>query len=211
MLPFQTKRDYAVARLREDIIRGELVPGTRLILEDLAQQHSLSLTPIREALPILEAEGFIRMEPHKGAVVSPMDREEILELYTIRTALEAMVAREAVPQVTEAQVDEMATLAERLVDFRGDWESFLNLDKQFHLVLYAAAGSRRWVETINTLWQRSKRYMMLSSQATGASTQIHEDHRRLIEACRQRDAVRVEAVVREHLIRSERRLLKQWI
>ena len=211
MLPFQTKRDYAVARLREDIIRGELVPGTRLILEDLAQQHSLSLTPIREALPILEAEGFIRMEPHKGAVVSPMDREEIIELYTIRNANEAMVAREAVPQVTEAQVDEMATLAERLVDFRGDWESFLNLDKQFHLVLYAAAGSRRWVETINTLWQRSKRYMMLSSQATGASTQIHEDHRRLIEACRQRDAVRVEAVVREHLIRSERRLLKQWI
>jgi Bacterial regulatory proteins, gntR family len=64
---YRTKREIAVALLREAIIRGDLPPGTRLVLEVLSQRYHPSLTPIRGALPVLEAEGLIVHLPHRGA------------------------------------------------------------------------------------------------------------------------------------------------
>ena len=207
---YRTKREIAVALLREAIIRGDLPPGTRLVLEVLSQRYHLSLTPIREALPVLEAEGLIVQLPHRGAVVAPMDQEEIKELYAIRGAMEALATREAVPHLTDADLAEMAGLLERMEGFEGDWEAFLDLDKQFHVVVYRAAGSRRWLDTIETLWRRCTRYMLASTAASGAVDAIRADHRQLLQACRRRDAGQAEALLLAHLSHSEQRLLHDW-
>jgi len=207
---YRTKREIAVGLLRAAIIRGELAPGTRLVLENLSQQYELSLTPIREALPVLEAEGLIVQLPHRGAVVATMDRVEIMELYAIRGAIEALATREAVPNLTEADLAEMAALVQQMETFEDGWEAFLELDKRFHLVLYRAAGSRRWLETIETLWRRSTRYMLASTAVSGAVDAIRDDHRVLLQACRERDADRAQATLLAHLGHSEQRLLHDW-
>jgi DNA-binding GntR family transcriptional regulator len=208
---YRTKREIAVDLLRRAIIRGELAPGTRLVLETLSQQYDLSMTPIREAFPMLEAEGLIVQSPHKGAVVALMDREEIKELYTIRAAIEALATAEAVPNLLDAHLEEMAALLQQMESFQGDWGTFLDFDKHFHLVLYRAAGSQRWLETIGTLWQRSTRYMLASTAASGAIDAIHADHRQLLSACQERDAERAEVILRAHLKYSEQRLLRDWL
>lgn len=210
MGPYRTKREIALTLLRDAIVGGELAPGTRLVLEDLARTFDLSLTPIREALPILEAEGFITQHPHRGAVVAPLDRDEVLELYATRRAVEALAARHGVPRVTADDLAAMADLLAHLEAFAGDWEGFLDLDKRFHLVLYRAAGSRRWVDTIETLWRRSARYMLASTAMSGAVPQIHADHRAILAACRERDASLAEALLDAHLAHSEQRLLHEW-
>jgi DNA-binding GntR family transcriptional regulator len=208
---YRTKREVAADLLREAIICGELAPGTRLMLDELSQRYNVSMTPIREAFSLLESEGLIAQSPHKGAVVTGLDREELLELYAIRAAMEELATLHGVPQLTDDNLAEMARLAQTLEQFKGSQDGFLDIDKQFHRVVYRAAGSRRWMETIELLWQRSRRYMLASTSASGAIASLHADHRAILIACRARDAARAAEAIRMHLKRSEERLLGEWV
>jgi DNA-binding GntR family transcriptional regulator len=212
MLPtaYRTKREIATTLLRESIIRGELAPGTHLVLEELGQKYHLSLTPIREAIPILEGEGFVVQLPHRGAVVAPMDCDEIRELYAVRCAMEGLATSEGVLRLTDQDLADMETLLATLEAYKGGWEDFLEVDRSFHLVLYRAAGSQRWIETIQTLWQRCKRYMLVAISSDQLIDFIHADHRQLLLACQQRDVPQAEATIRMHLKRTEEHLLKRW-
>ena len=207
---YRTKRDIAATLLRDAIIRGELTPGARLLLEDLSRKFDLSTTPIREAIPILEGEGFVVQLPHKGAVVAQMDREEIRELYAIRGAMEALATSEGVPKLTGEDLTQMEGLLATLEAFQGTMGDFLEVDRDFHLVLYQAAGSHRWVETIQTLWQRSKRYMLIVMSSDELAQVVQADHRQLLKYCKQRDVSQAEATIRTHLKRSEEYLLLNW-
>jgi DNA-binding GntR family transcriptional regulator len=197
--------------LREAIVSGAIAPGTRLTFDDLPQRFGLSMTPIREALPVLEAEGFITQSPHKGAIVAPMDREEVLELYAIRGGMEAMVTSQAVPRLTEDDLAAMETLIRHMDEVRDDRDVFLAHDNEFHLVLYRAAGSHRWVETIETLWRRCTRYMLASTAMSGAVSAIHADHWALLSTCRDRDIAGAAAITVAHLEHSRDRLLREWL
>jgi DNA-binding GntR family transcriptional regulator len=196
--------------LRDLIISQELAPGSRLILEDLSHQLGLSMTPIREALPVLEAEGFISQSPHKGATVSSMDSEEVLELYATRSGMEAMVAKQAVERLTDADIANMQQQLQQMHAQSADPAAFLLADKEFHLVLYQAADSQRWLETIETLWRRCSRYMLASTAMIGAIPAIQEDHHALLKACLDRDADRVASLTVAHLEHSRNRLLNDW-
>lgn len=206
---YRTKRDVAVELLREAIVGGELAPGTRLVLEELSQRYSVSMTPIREALSILESEGLIVQHPHRGATVAALDREELLELYAIRSAIEALAALHGAPRLADADTAELDRLLAALEAFVGGWQGFLDIDMQFHRVIYRAAGSRRWMETIEALWRRCRRYMLAGASASGAAT-LHADHRAILTACRARDGAAAAEAVRAHLKFSEARLLEQW-
>src|SRR5262245_28524508 len=129
---YRTKRDVAADLLRDAIIIGQLAPGTRLILEELSERYHVSMTPIREALSLLEREGLIIQSPHKGAVVAALDREELLELYAIRSAVEELATLHAVPRLTEGDLVEMGRLLEMLEAFEGSWDAFLDSDMRFH-------------------------------------------------------------------------------
>jgi DNA-binding GntR family transcriptional regulator len=211
---YRTKREIAATFLRDAIIRGELTPGTRLLLEDLSRKFDLSMTPIREAIPILEGEGFVVQLPHKGAVVAQMDREEIRELYAIRGAMEGLATSEGVPKLTSKDLTDMeallATLLATLEAFQGTMGDFLEVDRGFHLVLYQAAGSQRWVETIQALWRRSKRYMLIVLSSDELAHFVQADHRQLLNFCKERDVSQAEATIRTHLQRSEEYLLHHW-
>jgi len=204
---YRTKREIATNLLRDAIIRGELAPGTRLLLEDLSQKFDLSMTPIREAIPILEGEGLVVQLPHKGAVVAQMDREEIRELYAMRGAMEGLATVEGVPGLTDKDLADMRALLARLEAAQGAWEDFLDIDRSFHLVLYQAAGSRRWVETIQTLWRRCRRYMLMAILSEELTHVLQSDHRQLLHACQERDVTLAEATIRAHLKRTEEHLL----
>ena len=94
-----TVKDLLVQQIRSEIIRGNLRPGARLRLRDLADRFKVSTQPIREALSELEAEGLVQAAPRKGAVVTVLTAEELVDLYEIRATLEAMATRTAVPNI----------------------------------------------------------------------------------------------------------------
>src|ERR1700722_1365011 len=99
--PFRTKREIAAAMLRTMIITGEMGPGTRLILVQLAEELNLSLTPVREAIQQLESEGFVEVVNHKGGVVVDLDRDKLQELYAMRAGIDGMVARVGTKEISD--------------------------------------------------------------------------------------------------------------
>lgn len=206
LLVHHTKREVAAALIRSAIIRGEFPPGARLPLQELAERFDLSLTPVREAFQLLEAEGFVRQHAHKGAVVAPLDLEELEELYAMRSAVEGLAVRNAVPRLKSGDLEELDAAVARMESFAGEWEDFLPLDRYFHRYLYSAAGRPRWVATIETLWRRSLRFMLSSSAVMGRGS-LDEDHRDLLTACHSADAQRAEAIVHAHLDKARQHLL----
>jgi DNA-binding GntR family transcriptional regulator len=207
---YRTKRDVTADLLREAILDGELAPGTRLLLEELSARYHVSLTPIREALSQLEREGFVSQTPHRGAVVAALDREELLELYAIRSAIEELATLHGVPRLTDRDLATMSQLLDALEAFEGSWDAFLDIDMQFHRILYRAAGSQRWLDTIEALWRRSRRYMLSSTSASGAVATLHSDHRAIYRACCTKDAPAAAVAIHAHLKQSEERLLRDW-
>jgi DNA-binding GntR family transcriptional regulator len=139
-----------------------------------------------------------------------MDREEIRELYAIRGAMEGLATLEGVPKLTGKDVAQMEALLASLESFQGTLGDLLEVDRGFHLVLYQAAGSQRWVETIQTLWRRSKRYMLIAMSSDELAHFVQADHRQLLNCCKERDVSQAEATIRAHLKRSEEYLLLHW-
>jgi DNA-binding GntR family transcriptional regulator len=199
--PYRTKRDVAAASLRSAIIRGDMPAGTRLLLNQLAEQLGLSLTPVREAIQQLESEGFVELQNHKGGVVLGLDSEDLLELYAMRAGVEGLAARIGAPKLTSDDLTALQNALRELQQSKGPMEERIPLDMAFHTVLYRAAGSERWMRTIQTLWQRSTRYVMASSETIGSQS-LDVDHRALLSACKARDGIRAEQVIQRHLARA---------
>src|SRR5699024_10282630 len=91
--------------LRKAILKGELQAGERLVQAQLAEAIGVSRMPIREALRTLELEGLVVMEPHKGAVVRPISKEDIEEIYELRIALEPLALKKSVPNFTKQDLE----------------------------------------------------------------------------------------------------------
>src|SRR3569833_1070557 len=86
-------RDVVTAELRRLILQGELLPGERLVEDRLAERLGVSRNPVREAIRVLAAEGFVEVTPRRGAAVSRLSPEEAEELFDVRMALEGLSAR----------------------------------------------------------------------------------------------------------------------
>jgi DNA-binding GntR family transcriptional regulator len=206
--PFRTKRDIAAAMLRTMIITGEMAPGTRLTLVQLAEELNLSLTPVREAIQQLESEGFVEVVNHKGGVVVDFDRDKLQELYAMRAGLEGMVARIGTEEITDEGIEAMAAALAELQSCQGDLEEQIALDMAFHTVLFSAAGREGWLRTIRQLWQQSVRYRLASSASLGYE-KLDRDHRALLKAVRDRDGTKAEEITHRHLARARDELLRR--
>jgi DNA-binding GntR family transcriptional regulator len=88
-----TKQQFVYTTLRESIIRCELGPGTRLVIDELARQFKVSIIPVREALRLLQSEGLVLSVAHVGATVAPISRASVVEVFTLLEGLELVAAR----------------------------------------------------------------------------------------------------------------------
>jgi DNA-binding GntR family transcriptional regulator len=134
----RTLVDVAVRDLRESILSGELQPGERLILAELAERTSTSSMPVREAVRRLEAEGLVEQIPHRGAQVTPVSVPDLEDLYRVRIPLETLAVRLAAARFSE---DDYERLSRVLVEYReayerGDDARGREMHAAFHLGLY---------------------------------------------------------------------------
>ena len=101
---YRTKVDLALEGLQQAILSGGIQPGARLTVAQLSEQLDMSATPIREAIRLLEADGIITNEPHRGATVVDLSASDAEELYLIRAAVESLATRLAVANLSDADV-----------------------------------------------------------------------------------------------------------
>jgi DNA-binding GntR family transcriptional regulator len=189
--------------LREAIVDGVLEPGTWLRENELAHQLNVSRTPIRDAFRTLASEGFLTTSANQGAVVATMTSDDIVELYTMREALEGLAARLAARRATRLTNVELARiLAEmRTAGATRLWDDLAALNLTFHKVIRVAAGNRYLDRSLTELDRAVRRFRYTTYELPGRVEESYDEHMRLAEAIGLGDAARAERLAREHMLR----------
>jgi len=200
-LIIQTMQEVAVGHLRNLILSGQLVPGQRLLQEELAGRLGISRTPIREALQQLANEGLVNISSYKGASVARFSASEMIEVYSVRIALESYAASLATQRVTNEDLERLEILMQEMGKaFQNkDFEHLLEVHHRLHANIYKIAGKQRLYEHIIQYLDLTKLYQRMAlSLGRGANDPIQE-HIDILETLRMRDAEAAGRMVRAHL------------
>ena len=197
------------ARLRQEIVAGELPAGARLRQVEIARRLGVSTTPVREALAALQREGLVTLHPQRGAVVFLPSVDDLREHYEIRIALEELAVAKAAErfepewaQPLEALLEEMRTGPQA--------DRYLAFNQQFHSELYARSGRERLVEMIAGLRDASSAYLnIFRAEDDFPVEHLDVEHHEILQACVARDPARASSAVRDHLTRTVDRVAKR--
>ena len=141
-------RDVVFNTLRDAILTGKLVPGERLMENQLAEKLGVSRTPVREALRMLELENLVELVPRKGAQVLDMTEKDIVNILEIRSALEGLATSLACRKMTKECLQQLKNME---VDFEravaeNDVERFVDIDEDFHDVIFQATENDKLIQ-----------------------------------------------------------------
>jgi DNA-binding GntR family transcriptional regulator len=196
------------AHLREEILANRLPAGTELQETALAAELGVSRGPIREAIGRLAAEGLVVVRPRRGAVVRSLTKDEFIEAYEVREALEAMAARLATARLGQAglaRLEELTRAMEQHAD-RDEVDAFFDANAEFHASLVDAAGNGRLKEMHAQLVGQMNRYQRRSLALRGSLRQSVAEHRTILEALAAGDPERAARVTAEHVRVPQQRL-----
>ena len=197
-----TKQQFVYTTLRESIIRSELPPGTRLVIDDLARQFKVSIIPVREALRLLQSEGLVLSVAHVGATVAPISRASVTEVFTLLEGLEVVAARVAAERATPADFE---TLSGYVAEMDRALESgsplhWAEINTRFHLAISLLADMpilHDMMQRAVDYWDRVRRFYfrdVLIHRTRLAQT----EHRAMLVQMQTHDIAALEQTVRDH-------------
>ena len=189
--------------MREAILAGDLVPGTRLGQDDIAARFGTSRLPVREALRILEAEGLATLSPNRGARIPRLELHEVNTYYRMRERLEPLTLIESLPNLSEEQMALMESVQAE-IEANTDVIRFLAFDRQFHMASYAGCASNQLMAATVRLWNSTQHYRRAFMLVTGPdrASIVNAEHRLLLDAIRRRDAEDAERFLTGHIRRT---------
>ena len=202
-----TKAEAVYMEMRARILTGRLAPGLAVNQEALAASMGVSITPLREALRRLEIEHLIRLVAHRTVVVTPLTRQELSELYVIRTNLDSLAAGLAAGVATESQLTSIRRLARQ--EASPDSVVQLERNRRFHRAIYSACGNESLIALLDQLWDRTDRYRLIlvkEELAEGATSQ--QAHIEIANAIAARDVDRAAELMRAHIGQSHEHIAK---
>ena len=184
--------------LRQRIRDGRLPSGARIKAEEIAAELGLSRMPVREAIRQLDSEGLVTIKPNRGAAVTQLNADDIVELFEMRSVLEGLAIRRAIGRFDEDAFDELELLLVRLGRSQDDFDQWIARHNEFHDAICSRGGSPRLMAYIQRLRTAVEPYLRITLGTPRASG-ILEEHRLLVEAIRNGDPDAAEALMREHI------------
>lgn len=190
--------DSCLARLRQLVLVGELLPGEKLNQAELGQRLGVSRVPVREALASLRAEGLVEARPNAGYTVVRPSVEDLAEIYQMRALLEDVLLRSI--DLARIDVGELRALNGRLagLDPVADFAEYREVNEAFHFAIFQASPQRMTRRQVTQLWTLSEFYRSLYVRTDTAHRRVIEDHARIIDAVAAGDLDAVLAFSREH-------------
>src|SRR3984885_385574 len=189
-IPRQSLAAAVVERLRDKILHGELREGEQLRQDAIAAEFQISRIPVREALSHLAAEGLITIVANRGAVVSALSPDEIMQLFETRAVLECYMLRQAIANFAEKDfqtAEEILRHFEESLDNDADVKSWGQWNWTFHSALYAPANRPVMLSFLKTLNNNCDRYTRLHLVFTRELHVAGKAHHELLDACRTKD------------------------
>jgi DNA-binding GntR family transcriptional regulator len=204
-------REEVYESLKKTILHGKLKGGQRLIEETLADQVGISRTPVREAFHKLERDELVTRLPKGGFAVKEFTKEDVEEIFGIRSALESYAAYLATIHATPEKISDME---KKIVESenalkRGDDDKVIQLHTEFHDLIYKSCKSKKLIEMINNFRDYFYRYRSALLHTEGGFRSSIDDHRRMLEAMKKKNPRLVERLVRSHLARGRDLIIKE--
>jgi len=206
----KTKKDLMVEILRDAILSGELQPGERLLQEELAERFNVSPTPVREAIQQLVAEGVLSHSPYKGVQVAEVRQEDVWEVYLIRSVVERLATRLAVPNLKISDVKRLHDIQTEIEAEvrRQERPALLRLNREFHMLIYEAAETPVLYQIIRTLWLKSPWDSLFV--VPNRALMVVREHQLIIDAIDAGDAELAGQRMQEHIERGAE-MLTQYL
>lgn len=192
-------------RIKRDIIFGDLAPGSKLKLDGLRERYSASMSTLRETLNRLASEGFVDAQDQRGFFVTPVSREDLIEIANLRVLLECHALRLSVKRGDTdwegnlvAAHHKLHLMEQKMLEGddsqKEDWKRY---DWEFHLALIEACGSKNLLSLHAVLYDKYLRYQMLVLTYRGE--EAVEEHRQMFDAALARDVERAASTLQTHI------------
>lgn len=185
-------------RLRARIFERAIEPGAWIDEQKLAAEFGISRTPLREALKVLATEGLVTMKPRRGAYVAEMSRDDVAQVYRLLALLEADAAADVARHASDEELADLQALHDLLERQVSERDAFFATNERFHMALLDIAGNRWRTQIVADLRKVMKLNRHHSLFKQGRLADSLNEHRRLMQALRLRNAVRATALMREH-------------
>ena len=201
--------DWIVASLREAILQGYFEPGEKLDQGRIAEDLDVSVTPVREALKQLEAEGFIEIRSHHGAFITRVTPEDVHDVFEVRQIIESEVIRQVTPIIPEKVLDELEEKATHgnqhpLAD---EPITHYEFDHYFHDSILGFTKNKLFKDTLKNLNNRIIRVRYFALSQPGSHLSLSEDeHIQIVDAMRSRDPEAASDAMKNHLNNSAKRI-----
>lgn len=188
--------DQVYRSLLDAISEGSLPPGARIMQEDIAEQLAVSRQPVLQALRLLKKDGFVLDAPGRGVLVAPLDVGWLMQIYQVRSALDALAARLAAQ--AHFQMDPDLIARGRAAARGSDVKAMMAADAQFHGAIYAASGNPLIAQSAQLHWHHIRRAMGAVLQVSTMRESIWDEHQAIARAIAAGDALGAETLIREH-------------
>lgn len=198
--------------MKQQILSGILRPAERLVESTFAQSLNTSRHNVRTALDRLNNDGLVEIEPNKGARVTALTQEEVIDMYIAREGLEAEIVRLAVDKITGDQLDELHELLESMKEAFAakKFDHYSELNKEFHQIIYIASGNLTLPELISQIRLRLARLNIRVILLPGRGDSSLTEHSAIYEAIAQRDNSLAVQAVRQHISAVRRDIENGW-
>lgn len=184
-------------RLRELILSGHFGAGSQVKIQGIASELGVSIVPVREAIRMLAAEGLMELRPNRSPIVAPIELSEILEINTVRLALEPFYLEMAVPAHSEESLGRCASLIKADETSTDAYEK-IELNRQFHLALIEPAGQARALKLIDAQFETISRFAQMLVMR-GMRGHVHNEHAAILDAVAAGQAGKAVDLMHDHI------------
>ncbi|MDB5825009.1 MAG: transcriptional regulator, GntR family [Herminiimonas sp.] len=205
--------DILVNHLRELILNGELRPGDKIPEQRLCERFGVSRTPMREAVKVLAAEGVIRLQISRGAIVAQTTPEEIEDLFPIIAALESVAGKQACERATDEQILGLRRLHDEMLEqyASGQESAYLRNNRAVHEALFDMAGNATLSSTYQQMLTRIHCIRFVVGKSREHWKQAIDEHEAIVDALEKRDGKRLGELLNAHVNGTAVRTSQEYI
>ncbi len=192
-----TKADQVYHRIKESILRGEMAPGEKLVIHQLAKFFNTSIIPVREAISRLESDDLIKVVPHTCICVKGINPERLKEIYPIRGILEGHATRLAAGRLKPSEISQLREMIKKMDDAIASGNSALmgQLNTEFHMEIYRASSNQTLIHMIDDLWQKTILARLIFKFTPERAAVSNREHRAIVLALEKKEAKKAERLI----------------
>lgn len=206
-------REMVYEELKMQILTGAIIPGTRMMEVELAEEMGVSRTPIREAIRKLEKEGLVTIEPRRGAYASMISTEDMVEILEVRQDLEGLAACFAAERMTSEQLGELKEISMKYNEAvaSGNMEAMIKFDTRFHRIIVDSCHNKILEQMIEQLQELVLRFRYIYYDNFRRAENMPEEHEAILNAITDKDTKGAREAADVHIDRLKQLVIKEGV